>query len=408
MNKEFFDGYRIGTYQRENFDAFLESIHFSYKTPSIHLTGTNGKGSTCSYIASVYDANGYKVGLFKSPFLFEPNEMISINGKNIPDDAFMAIFNRYKKQIEKYDLSAFEIQTFVALTYFDEQNCDVAVIECGMGGEVDATNVFTPVLSIITTIALEHTEALGCSISEIAVQKGGIIKEEIPVLVGELSEDALTVIAGIAKRNNSRVCYMGHYVNKEYTSSGYNFDYAEFIGAHIKSRADYSVTDACMALEAVSILEDKFPIDLEKSKEGLASLYMDCRMDVLSENPKIIVDGAHNPEAMKKLCEASLALVTDGKPIHVIFACFRDKNLGNMLSSLGAVTEDLTLTTFNNPRARTEEEYFLFAGDYPFVENAEQLIKSKIAEYPDDAFLITGSLAFAAYIKTLFLEGKIK
>ena len=163
-----------------------------------------------------------------------------------------------------------------------------------------------------------------------------------------------------------------------------------------------------MALEAVSILKDKFPIDVEKSKEGLASLYMDCRMDVLSENPKIIVDGAHNQEAMKKLCEASLALVTDGKPIHVIFACFRDKNLGNMLSSLGAVTEDLTLTTFNNPRARTEEEYFLFAGDYPFVENAEQLIKSKIAEYPDEAFLITGSLAFAAYVKTLFLEGKIK
>ena len=409
MNKEFFDGFRLGGYQRENIDSFLESIHFEYKTPSIHIAGTNGKGSTSAYIASVYSANGYKVGLFKSPFLFVPNEMISINGTNISDDDFMAIFNRYKKQIEKYDLSAFEIQTFVALTYFDDQKCDIAIIECGMGGEVDATNVFAPVLSIITTISLEHTEYLGCSIGEIAEQKGGIIKEEVPVLIGaSLSEDALTVIANIAKDNKSRICYMSHYVNKEYSDKGYSFDYNEFYGTHIKSHADSSVTDACMALEAVSILKDRFPIDVQKAKDGIASVYMECRMDVIKEQPLVIIDGAHNPEAMKTLCEKGIGYVTDGKPIHVIFACFRDKNLGNMLSYLGAITEDLTITTFDNPRARTEEEYFLFAADYPFVENAEELIKSKLTEFPEDAILITGSLAFAAYAKKLFLEGKIK
>ncbi len=409
MNKEFFDGFRLGGYQRENLDSFLESIHFSYKTPSIHIAGTNGKGSTSAYIANIYSANGYKVGLFKSPFLFTPNEMISINGKNISDDEFMTVFNRYKKQIEKFDLSAFEIQTFVALTFFDEQKCDVAIIECGMGGEVDATNVFTPILSIITTISLEHTEYLGCSISEIAEQKGGIIKEEVPVLVGDsLSEDALTVLVNIAKDNDSRVCYMSHYVNKQYSEEGYSFSYNEFYDSHIKSRADSSVTDACMALEAVSILKDKLPIDVDKAKQGLAEVYMECRMDIVKENPRVIVDGAHNPEAMKILCENGLWNVTKGKVVHVIFACFRDKNLGNMLSSLGAITDDLTITTFDNPRARTEDEYFLFAADYPFVENAEQLIKSKIEEFPEDVILITGSLAFAAYAKKLFLEGKIK
>ena len=321
----------------------------------------------------------------------------------------MAIFNRYKKQIDKHDLSAFEIQTFVALTYFDEQQCDVAIIECGMGGEVDATNVFTPILSIITTISLEHTEYLGCSISEIAEQKGGIIKEEIPVLVGDsLSEDAMTVLVNIAKDNKARICYMSHYVNKQYSEDGYSFSYNEFYNTHIKSRADSSVTDACMALEAVSILKDKLPIDVEKAKQGLAEVYMECRMDVIRENPRVIVDGAHNPEAMKILCENGLGHVTQGRPIHVVFACFRDKNLGNMLSSLGAITDDLTITTFDNPRARTEEEYFLFAADYPFVENAEELIKSKIEQFPDDVILITGSLAFAAYVKKLFLEGKVK
>ena len=409
MNKEFFDGFRLGGYQRENLDSFLESIRFEYKTPSIHVAGTNGKGSTSAYIASIYAANGYKVGLFKSPFLFVPNEMISIDGTNITDDAFLAIFNRYKKQFDKFDLSAFEIQTFVALTYFDEQKCDIAIIECGMGGEVDATNVFTPILSVITTVSLEHTEYLGCSISEIAEQKAGIIKEETPVLIGDsLTEDALTVIAKGAKENDARICYMSHYVNKEYSDSGYTFNYNEFTNAHIKSRADSSVTDACMAFEAVSVLKDKFPIDVEKGKTGLANVYMECRMDVVKENPIVIIDGAHNPEAMKKLCDAPLGNVTKHKPIHVVFACFRDKNLGNMLSSLGAITDDLTITTFDNPRARTEDEYFLFAADYPFVQNAEELIRNKIEQYPDDCILITGSLAFAAYAKKLFLEGKIK
>ena len=136
-------------------------------------------------------------------------------------------------------------------------------------------------------------------------------------------------------------------------------------------------------------------------------MYMECRMDVLKKQPLVIVDGAHNPEAMKQLCETSIYPVAQGKPIHVVFACFRDKNLGNMLSSLGAITDDLTITTFDNPRARTEDEYFLFAADYPFVENAEELIRSKMQEFPDDVILATGSLAFAAYVKDLFNKGKL-
>ena len=122
MEKSFFDGFRIGGYQRANFDKFLKAIHFSYKTPSIHIAGTNGKGSTATYIAYAYAANNYKVGLFQSPLLIKPNEMITINGEQISDEAFLSIFNKYKKEITKYDLSAFEIQTFVALTYFDQEN----------------------------------------------------------------------------------------------------------------------------------------------------------------------------------------------------------------------------------------------------------------------------------------------
>ena len=228
MDKSIFDGYRIGEYQRDNFDKFLKAIHFRYDIPSIHVTGTNGKGSTVTYIANAYAANGYKVGLFNSPFLSEPNEMISINGNNISDDDFLSIMEQYKKEIKKFDLSAFEIQTLVAFTYFTKNKCDIAVIECGLGGEIDATNIFTPVLSIITTISLEHTDALGYSVSEIAMQKTGIIKEEVPILVGDLPEDALTVVVSRAKEYNSKVCYLGHFVNEEYADDGYSFEYGEF------------------------------------------------------------------------------------------------------------------------------------------------------------------------------------
>ena len=407
MDKSFFDSFRTGDYQRANFDSFLEHIKFSYNVPSIHVTGTNGKGSTCTYIASIYEANGYKVGLFKSPYLFDPNEMISINGKNITDEQFLSIFNRFEKDISKFNLSAFEVHTFIGLMFFKEQACDIAVIECGMGGLIDATNIFTPVLSIITSVALEHTDALGYSISEIAFQKAGIIKEEVPVLINDLPEEATRVILNVAKENKSKVYYLGHYVNKAFHEDGYSFDYGEFYNSKISSLADYSVNDAVMALEAVTVLKDKFSIDADKTKQGLLKVKMECRMDVLKENPLVIVDGAHNPEAMAMLCEKSIHQVTQGKPIHVIFACFRDKNLGNMLASLGAITDDLSITTFDNPRARTEDEYFLFAADYPFRENAKELIKEKMEQYPDDVILITGSLAFAAYVKSMFIKGEL-
>ena len=407
MNNSFFDGFRIGDYQRENFDNFLSKINFHYDIPSIHITGTNGKGSTANYIASMYIANGYKVGLFTSPFFDEPNEMISINGEKICDDDFMAIYSQYKKEIEKYDLSAFEIQTLVALTYFQNNKCDIAVIECGMGGLIDATNVFTPILSIITSVSLEHTDYLGYSISEIAFQKAGIIKDEVPVLLGGLPEEAITVILKKAKECKSKMFYLGHYVNKEYLSDGFSFDYGEIKGLKIKSIADYSVNDACLALEAIYTLKDRFIYDEEKVKQGLASISIPCRLEIVNKQPRVIVDGAHNPEAIDALCKNTIHNVTEGKPIHVVFACFRDKNLGNMLSTLGAITDDLTITTFDHPRARKEEEYFLFLGDYKFEEDAKTLIRNKMNEFPDDVILVTGSLAFAALVRRWFRMGEI-
>ena len=153
--------------------------------------------------------------------------------------------------------------------------------------------------------------------------------------------------------------------------------------------------------------KDRFIYDEDKVKEGLYSISIPCRLEILKENPRVIIDGAHNPEAIDALCGKSIYNVIDGKPIHIIFACFRDKNLGNMLSSLGAITDDLTITTFDHPRARKEMEYFLFLGDYKYEEDAKELIKSKMEEYPDDVILVTGSLAFAALVRRWFKLGQL-
>lgn len=394
-----------GEYQRENFDSFLSSIHFSYKLPSIHISGTNGKGTTARYLASIYEEAGYIVGLFSSPFLNEVNEMITINGVNITDKQLFDIINANKKQIDKFNLSQFEIETFVALTFFMESHCDVAIIECGMGGLIDATNVFTPILSIVTSISLEHTETLGRTLTEIAIQKGGIIKYGIPVLINELSNEPFHALVDIAHHQKSPLFTPAIPNNLVLSSNGYSFDYATYHNLQIKSLGEFSVYNACLAIEAVSILNELLPISEQHIVDGLYKVDMPARMSVVCQKPFVIVDGAHNSEAVEKLVE-SMEKIRDSRSIFIVFACFRDKNFSAMINHIGQLGE-VYLTTFPHPRARDIDDYFLYADEYQYDENCKSLIFNLMSEHPDDIILVTGSLAFAGYIKTLFEDGEL-
>lgn len=387
-----------GDYQRDNFDSFLNKIHFSYNVPSIHIAGSNGKGSTANYLANIYRAQGYKVGLFISPYLEKVNEMISINGQNISDDEMASIIEQNAKFIDKYDLSQFEIETYIALTYFQNQKCDIAIIECLMGGEIDATNVFTPVASVITSISLEHTAYLGRSICEIAYQKAGIIKNEVPVITGILDEEAINTIVEVARENDSPLSVAVDPAKVVYENRGFNFAYGILDGLRINSAATYSLKDACIALEVVNKLNNQFPVSEQSIKDGLANTYMPARMEIVKESPLVIIDGSHNPEGVGNLVK-SLHNVAQNRPIHVLFACFRDKNIERMLAYLGEYSDEIVLTTFPNERAKTEEEYFLYMDDYSFKGDAIASLNEMIAAYPNDCILVTGSLAFAAYIK---------
>ena len=396
--KAYFESVERDDYQRENFDDFLKKVNFDYHIPSIHIAGSNGKGSTASYLANIYEAHGLKVGLFISPALDVVNEMISVNGSNIQDEELAILIKENGKMFKKYGLSPFEIQTYLAFIYFQKKACDLAIIECGMGGEIDATNIFTPIASVITSISLEHTAFLGRSLCEIAYQKAGIIKDEVPVITGILDEEALNTIVEVSRENECQLSVAVEPAKVVYINKGFNFAYGTLENLRINSAATYSLKDACIALEVVNKLNEQFPVNEQSIRDGLANTYMPVRMEIIKDNPLLIIDGSHNPEGVINLVK-SLQNVAQGREIHTLFACFRDKNIERMLAYLGEYSKDVTLTTFPHERARTEEEFFLYMQDYSFKEDALFALNDLMANYPNDCILVTGSLAFAAYIK---------
>ena len=402
--KEYFETTERGDYQRENFDDFLKKVSFKYSVPSIHIAGSNGKGTTANYLANIYRAHGLKVGLYTSPWLDEINETINVNGQNISNEELEAFIKDNEKLFKKYNLSTFEILTYIAFEYFKKNNVDLAIIECCMGGEIDATNVFEPILSIITSISLEHTTYLGRSLCEIAYQKAGIIKEGIPVVTGILNEEAINTIVEVAKEKESKVCVAVEPANVVYSDYGYSFAYSTYTNLRINSSATYSLKDACIAMEAVIKLLDRYPVSEEEIREGLAKTYMPVRMEIVSEKPLIIVDGSHNPEGILNMVN-SLHNVVESRTLHVLFACFKDKNLERMLSYLGEYSQDVNLTTFPHKRARTMEDYFLYLDDHTFSEDPIATLNELKEKYPEDAILIVGSLAFAAYMKNVIKRG---
>ena len=285
-------------------------------------------------------------------------------------------------------------------TYFLENKCDIAVIECGMGGEIDATNVFTPILSIITSVSLEHTTFLGRSISEIAMMKAGIIKDEIPVVIGNLNEEAQQAIYTVANEHLTKVHKIVDPANLVLTDEGYNFSYEIYENITVNNLAQYIVEDACIALECINLLNETFPISIDSIRKGFRSKTLDARFSIISKDSHIIVDGAHNPQGAYNLAKTINSIYPQAN-FHIVFTCFRDKNLERMLANLGEVTNNIILTSFPHERCRTEDDYFLFLGEYTYNPDPLAAVKELREKYPDDYVLVTGCLAFAGYMLNL-------
>ena len=252
----------MSRYEREEWDRFVKKTKLKIEFPFIHITGSNGKGSSANYLYEVYKAAGYKVALFSKPYLKKPNEMIRIDGKDISDDDFARVFSQRENEYRKFGLSSFEVETAMAFDYFNEQKPDLAIIECGMGGETDSTNLSDakPALSIITTVSLEHTAFLGRTTSEIARNKAAIIKNNCPVLVGPMDEDLIKVIREIAEKKDSEFFQVDAYHNSHYEAPYLYFDYRPYQKLQLLTPALYQLKNASVVVEATKILNEKFPV----------------------------------------------------------------------------------------------------------------------------------------------------
>ena len=272
---------------------------------SIHVAGTNGKGTTCRMLASVYHSAGYKTGLYTSPHLINVNERFKINSVSISNEDLIFFFKNYGDKISEVSLTFFEITTVLAFWFFAKENIDIAIIETGLGGRLDATNIIEPEASVITSIGLDHTDILGNSIAEIACEKGGVIKNNRPVIVGMLQEEALNVIRNIATSKDSKLIIAPIWnstLNNDIlsaTPSGSN------LSVQLPNRKKIDCINVSVAYSTVCALRNKLPIMDQQFKDGIEQFDLryknHAQFEKLQEDKEWYFDGAHNAQAIEIL-----------------------------------------------------------------------------------------------------------
>ena len=313
--------------------------------PVIHVAGTNGKGSVCAMLNSMYQSNGYTVGLFSSPHLIELGERVQVNGENMPMQEIENMVLRIQPIAEEMEREKkgmhptfFEIMTAVAFLRFQESKVDLAILETGLGGRLDSTNVVNPELSIITSISLDHCEILGHRISDIAREKGGIIKNEVPVVTGWLPLEANQEIKKISKEKNANL--------KELNLSIEQCPKTNLVG-------NYQRRNAALACTAVELLKTKFAVSHEDNKKGLKRVVLPGRWQKLRESPKIILDACHNQGGVECLKEN---LGTFQTPFKVWLAAMGGDRAIDLIRLLAPLATELVYFTSELPRACDFEE----------------------------------------------------
>ncbi|MEX0823184.1 MAG: folylpolyglutamate synthase/dihydrofolate synthase family protein [Balneolaceae bacterium] len=301
-------GSSAANFNLQRMEDFMEALGAPQKQfPAVHVAGTNGKGTTCQMLASVYQQAGYRTGLYTSPHLISYKERFRINGTEITDDHLIEFFQLYGRELTQRKLTYFEITTAIAFWYFSAENVDIAIIETGLGGRLDATNIITPAVSVITSIGMDHTDLLGNTIEEIAREKAGIIKQNKPVVTGELPLEAQNVIFNTAESRNAEV-FTIH-------SRLYRIEKNKFIFSNKNKYLVFSVRNRkiidgiCIAITArvVELLQESYPVTYDELMDGVNNvdhLYPHhAHFEQLLPEREWYFDGAHNTEAMEVLTE---------------------------------------------------------------------------------------------------------
>lgn len=350
----------------------------------IHVAGSNGKGSTCSMIAAALTEAGHRVGLYTSPHIEDYRERIRINGKCIDKEYVLDFVERIRQHTFDFNPSFFEITFALSLEYFKAESCDICVIETGLGGRLDATNVISPLVSAITTISLEHTNILGDTLEEIAMEKAGIIKPNVPAVIGNVSSSLLELFQQVCEERNSPFL---------------SVDSSLEVPSDFPLLGSYQHSNFRTASAVLEILNDH---GIESTREnlnhGLHKLHeltgYRGRLQVVKQSPRTIIDVSHNPEGIAATFEAVLPFTKEGT-LHVIFGTSADKDISSILE---AIPESVSMNCceFSNPRSTKLENLITIfensnrkANFFKNLEEAQNHIQN-IAKQ-EDTILIIGS-----------------
>ena len=375
---------------------------------AIHVTGTNGKGSTSYYLSNLLQKAGQKTGLFVSPYIYEFNERIQLNGKNISNNDLIKTANEIETTIEilkkddpNFSLVTFEYEVALAFQFFAQENCDYAVIEVGIGGEHDKTNVIIPEVSVITTIGLDHEKIIGPTLKDIAEEKSGVIKSNKPVVLGNVPQNVLEILLNKAQSENSKSFLLGRDFQIKIMPDGIEYQDSKNL-YNFALRPLVEAYDIGVAVQAIQLLQ--LDLDRKKIEEAINETRIPGRYDVIQTSPEIIVDGAHNLQAMENL----LNLVRKKKKgqIYVLLGMMKDKDLGPVTKLFK--DEKVTLTRIDYPRAARLEDFPKEAQkEFEYKENFEEAytsLKNKLQA--DDMLLVTGSFYLVGAVLNYCKRGK--
>ncbi|AWV96868.1 bifunctional folylpolyglutamate synthase/dihydrofolate synthase [Arcticibacterium luteifluviistationis] len=398
------------------FCSYLGNPQESFK--SIHVAGTNGKGSSSHMLASIFQEAGYKTGLYTSPHLKDFRERFRINGDLLSQQSVIDFVQNHQEYISNLKPSFFEVTVAMAFDFFSKENVDIAIIETGLGGRFDSTNIIKPLLSLITNIGFDHTDVLGNTLEKIAFEKAGIIKDGVPVVISERQPETSPVFKELALARNSELCfaqdlYYVHRIENTETTTKYlvedlaNSKRDDF---ELDLRGSYQKNNLIGLLASIQIIKENnaFYISIENIKEGLRNVVSNTglkgRWQKLSENPLTICDTGHNGHAFTYLKEYLSSLIPS--KVHFILGFAADKNLD---STLGLLPKEANyyFSTFNSPRSKKKNElikianYFNIAYALYFADVNEAIRIATEKAKPGDFIYIGGSTYLVAEIENL-------
>ena len=377
------------------------------KFKCIHVAGTNGKGSTSHMLAAILQTAGYKTGLYTSPHLKDFRERIKVNGEMVSEEFVILFTERIRPRIEEIEPSFFEITVAMAFEYFAQQEVDIAIIETGLGGRLDSTNVIVPELSIITNIGWDHMNLLGNSLEKIAAEKAGIIKETIPVVVGEVIPETISIFEETAYEKNAPLSI----AERKRHITDWNWEKHELVVEvasehqtdhkiyHLDLQGVYQTKNLLTVLEACSILQQKgWKLDNDAIQQGLKHTKkitgLHGRWEVIHTSPLVVMDVAHNADGIRQLVQQAELISHD--QLHIIIGMVKDKDIDRVLSLLPK-TANYYFTKAQIPRALPENELMEKAGklklkgdSFPDVNEALEFALQHT--HPDDLIIICGSV----------------